>query len=83
VVLGCSNMQTVKGRIPTVQLPFHAKGPHLDLQGVRIWASMAPQCNGSTWQFEMGWPDIHWLARDKGGLAAAIMILAYLPVCQA
>jgi hypothetical protein len=21
----------------------------------------------------MGWPDIHWLARDKGGLVAASM----------
>ena len=20
----------------------------------------------STWQVEMGWPDIHWLARDLG-----------------
>jgi hypothetical protein len=26
----------------------------------------------STWQVEMGWPDMHWLARDPGGLAAAI-----------
>jgi hypothetical protein len=26
----------------------------------------------STWQVEMGWPDIHWLTRDKGGLVAAI-----------
>jgi hypothetical protein len=26
----------------------------------------------STWQVEMGWPDIHWLARDQGGLVAAI-----------
>jgi hypothetical protein len=25
----------------------------------------------STWQVEMGWPDIHWLARDQGGLVAA------------
>jgi hypothetical protein len=24
----------------------------------------------STWQVEMGWPDIHWLARDEGGLVA-------------
>jgi hypothetical protein len=22
---------------------------------------------------EMGWPDIHWLARDKGGLVAAVL----------
>jgi hypothetical protein len=27
----------------------------------------------STWQVEMGWPDIHWLARDHGGLVAAIL----------
>jgi hypothetical protein len=25
----------------------------------------------STWQVGMGWPDIHWLARDQGGLVAA------------
>jgi hypothetical protein len=24
------------------------------------------------WQIELGWPDMHWLARDKGGLVAAI-----------
>jgi hypothetical protein len=26
----------------------------------------------STWQVGMGWPDVHWLARDQGGLVAAI-----------
>jgi hypothetical protein len=26
----------------------------------------------STWQVELGWPDIHWLARDQGGLVAAV-----------
>jgi hypothetical protein len=30
----------------------------------------------STWQVEMGWPDIHWLAWDKGGLVAAVLSLA-------
>jgi hypothetical protein len=31
----------------------------------------------STWQVEMGcWPDIHWLARDYGGLLAAILRIA-------
>jgi hypothetical protein len=30
----------------------------------------------STWQVEMGWPDIHWLAWDKGGLVAAVSSLA-------
>jgi hypothetical protein len=31
----------------------------------------------STWQVEMGWPDIHWLAWDKGGLlVAAVLNLA-------
>jgi hypothetical protein len=29
----------------------------------------------STWQVEMGWPDIHWLAWDKGGLVAAVLSL--------
>jgi hypothetical protein len=24
------------------------------------------------WQVEMGWPDIHWLARETGGLVAAM-----------
>jgi hypothetical protein len=28
------------------------------------------------WQVEMGWPDIHWLAWDKGGLVAAVLSLA-------
>jgi hypothetical protein len=26
----------------------------------------------STWQVEMGWPDIDWLGMDQGGLVAAI-----------
>jgi len=25
------------------------------------------------WQIEMGWPDMHWLARNLGGLVAAIV----------
>jgi hypothetical protein len=25
------------------------------------------------WKIEMGWPDIHWLARDKGGLVTAML----------
>jgi hypothetical protein len=29
----------------------------------------------SKWQVEMGWPDIHWLAWDKGGLVAAVLSL--------
>jgi hypothetical protein len=27
---------------------------------------------GQPWQIEMGWPGIHWLARGKGGLIAAM-----------
>jgi hypothetical protein len=34
------------------------------------------QATVSTWQVEMGWPDIHWLAWDKGGLVAAVLSLA-------
>jgi hypothetical protein len=30
----------------------------------------------STWQVAMGWPDIHWLARDQGGLVAASLSLS-------
>jgi hypothetical protein len=30
----------------------------------------------STWQVENGWPDIHWLAGDLGGLVAANLSLA-------
>jgi hypothetical protein len=26
----------------------------------------------STWHVELGWPGLHWLARDEGGLVAAI-----------
>jgi hypothetical protein len=26
----------------------------------------------NVWQIKTSWPDIHWLARDKGGLVAAI-----------
>jgi hypothetical protein len=30
----------------------------------------------------MGWPGIHKLARDQGGLVAAILSLALIPVCH-
>jgi hypothetical protein len=30
----------------------------------------------------MGWPDIHWLAWDKGGLVAAVLSLACVQVCR-
>jgi hypothetical protein len=32
----------------------------------------------STWRVEMGWPDIHWLAGDQGGLVAAISDVSML-----
>jgi hypothetical protein len=40
---------------------------------VRVITTLYPV---STWQVEMGWPDIHWLAWDKGGLMAAVLSLA-------
>jgi hypothetical protein len=48
-------------------------------QGVELLDWLAIGCwvnRGSTWQVGMGWPDIHWLARDQtlrvDGLVAAI-----------
>jgi hypothetical protein len=32
-------------------------------------------------QIEMGWPDIHWLARDQGGLVAAMIDSSQLGLC--
>jgi hypothetical protein len=34
------------------------------------------KCMYFAWQVELGWPDIHWLAWDKGGLVAAVLSLA-------
>jgi hypothetical protein len=37
--------------------------------------------NRSRLAMQMGWPDIHWLARDEGGLVAAVFeaIIEALP----
>jgi hypothetical protein len=36
------------------------------------WFHAVDLVSRSTWQIKMGWPDIHWLARDNGGLVAAM-----------
>ena len=35
-------------------------------QGIILLGLLLAGSTGHTWQVEMGWPDIHWLARDPG-----------------
>jgi hypothetical protein len=42
----------------------------VQLQGVELLGLLLAGSTGQHMrQVEMGWPDIHWLARDQGGLA--------------
>jgi hypothetical protein len=50
--------------IEALLLQVHMPDLSMALKGLAsCWLSQLV----STWQVEMGWPDIHWLARDRVG----------------